>query len=134
DWCVVDISDEGNELKRLAVARAEPPSEDVGVEPDLRTDEMVRHVIEGGRLQLILAAPGGGSNGHDPAQFLHGIAVHLVICVPFRARERRLGALTVARTRAGAAYGADELAFAEDVAGRVAMVIDRVDLYLEVEE
>ena len=26
DWCVVDISDEGDALKRLAVARAEPPS------------------------------------------------------------------------------------------------------------
>jgi PAS domain S-box-containing protein len=134
DWCVVDISDEGNELKRLAVARVEPPSEHVGVGPDPRTDETVRQVIEGGRSQLIPAAPGGGSNGHNPAEFLHGIDAHSVICVPLRARERRLGALTVARTRAGAAYGADELAFAEDVASRVAVAIDRAHLYLEVEE
>ena len=133
DWCVVDISDEGDALKRLAVARAEPPSGVGRAEPDPQPDETVRDVVESGRPQLI-PAPSDGSNGRDPAEFLRGIAARSVICVPLRARERRLGAVTVARTRAGATYGADELAFLEDVAGRVAMAVDRAHLYLEVEE
>src|SRR5262249_39689208 len=66
----------------------------------------------------------------NAAEFLRGLAARSVICVPLRARERALGALTVARTRAGPAYGADELSFVEDVAGRGAIAVDRARLHL----
>ena len=65
---------------------------------------------------------------------LGGIDARSAICVPLRARERTLGALTLARTQTGEAYGADDLALAEDLAGRIALAIDRGRLYREVEE
>src|SRR5262249_12122198 len=45
-----------------------------------------------------------------------------------------LGAVTVARAERGTAYGADDLALVEDLAGRVAVALDRARLYREVEE
>ena len=133
DWCVVDISDDGDDLKRVAVARAEPPGDDVTAEPDHRTDSTVRAVVVAGRPRL-MPSSGHGSNGREAADFLRGLATRSAICVPLRARERALGALTVARTRIGPAYGADELAFVEDVAGRLAAAVDRARLHQEVEE
>jgi two-component system phosphate regulon sensor histidine kinase PhoR len=133
DWCVIDTSDEGDELKRVAVSRAEPPGHDADAEPDHRTDATVRAVVERGLPQLI-PRPGQGSRGREAAEFLRGLSARSVICVPLRARERGLGALTVARTRIAPTYGADELAFVEDVAGRVAIAVDRTRLHQEVEE
>jgi two-component system phosphate regulon sensor histidine kinase PhoR len=54
--------------------------------------------------------------------------------VPLRARKRTLGALTLARTESGEAYAADDLALVEDLAGRIALAVDRGRLYHEVEE
>jgi PAS domain S-box-containing protein len=133
DWCLIDLSEEGGELKRAAVARAEPPADDAAAEPDHRTDATVRAVVEGGRPQLI-PGPGHEPGNRNAAEFLDGVAARSLICVPLRARQRALGALTVARTRPGPAFGADELSFVEDVAGRVAIAVDRARLHLEVEE
>jgi PAS domain S-box-containing protein len=132
DWCVVDVSDEGSAFKRLAVARAEPPAKGGGV-PDQQTEEAVRVVVESGRPEVVPPL-GGSSNGQEGARFLGGVDVRSVICVPLRARDRRLGAITVARTKPGNMYDADDLAFVEDLASRIAAAIERARLYLEVEE
>ncbi len=133
DWCVVDVSEEKSSFKRLAVARAEPPGEgSVGV-PGQQTEEAVRTVVESGRPQ-ITPPLGASSNGQEEPRFLSGVDVHSAICVPLSARERRFGAVTVARTRPRDTYGADDLAFIEDLAGRIAAAIERARLYLEVEE
>src|SRR5919204_3608838 len=57
-----------------------------------------------------------------------------MICVPLRTGRRSLGALTVAAAAGGQTYGPDELALIEDVAGRIALGIDRARLHFEVEE
>src|SRR5204862_81403 len=56
------------------------------------------------------------------------------ICAPMRARERPIGAITVARTATGEAYGADDLALVQDIAARIAVAIDRARLFAEVEQ
>jgi two-component system, OmpR family, phosphate regulon sensor histidine kinase PhoR len=133
DWCVVDMSEEGGS-ERLAIAQAEPRDEDAdGGAPDQQTEEAVRAVIESGRPRIV---PGLGesSNREETVRFLGGVKARSVICVPLRARGRQLGAVTVARTARGVSYGADELAFVEDLAGRIALAIDHGRLYREVEE
>src|SRR5439155_19684770 len=96
-------------------------------------EEGVRAVVESGQPQIVPAL-GESLNGRKTAGFLGGIKARSVICVPSRARERPLGAITVARTGPGRTYGADELAVVEDLAGRLALAVDRARLYLEVEE
>ena len=132
DWCIVDVVDEGNELRRLAVARAEPRTGG-GPGPDNHPESGVRAVVESGHSEVVPALR-ERSSSVEPARFLGGIEASSVICVPLRARTQALGALTVARTEPGAVYGADDLSVVEDLASRITIAADRGRLYREVEE
>jgi PAS domain S-box-containing protein len=133
DWCLIDLADEGAPLKRLAVARAELPSAETDGSPQQEPDDGVRSVVASGT-PTVVPALGERSNGQDPGRFLDGIKPSSVICVPLRARQSSLGAITVARTGRGPTYGADDLALMEDIAGRIAVAVDRARLYSEVEQ
>jgi len=132
DWCVVDVAEESGALTRLAVARAEPRKQNGGQAPAQEPEEAVRAVVESGQARIV---PGVGERSDGTgARFLGDIDARSVICVPLRARKQPLGALTLARTGSGSAYGADDLALAEDLADRIALAVDRARLYREVEE
>jgi PAS domain S-box-containing protein len=133
DWCIVDVTDDGNELRRLAVARAEPSKLSGGPAPDNHPESGVRAVVENGRPEVVPAL-GESSSGAERTRFLGGIEASSIICVPLRARKQPLGALTVARTKPGSAYGADDVAVVEDLAARITIAADRGRLYREVEE
>jgi two-component system phosphate regulon sensor histidine kinase PhoR len=133
DWCVVDIIEDGSPLKRVAIARAELLSRKAVAEPDQEPDKAVRTVVETGGPQIVPAL-GETANGRKKTSILGGIDARSAVCVPLRARKRTLGALTLARTESSGAYGADDLALAEDLAGRIALAVDRSRLYQEVEE
>ena len=133
DWCIVDLAEEGAPLKRLTVARAEPRSTQRGGAPQQEPDESIRSVVASGSSK-ILPPLGQRSDGHDPGRFLGGIKATSAICVPLRARERSLGAITIARTGRTKPYGADDLALLEDIAARIAVAVDRARLYAEVEQ
>ena len=132
DWCIVDVTDDGNELKRLVVARVEPhKAGEPG--PGEQPEDGIRAAVRSGRLEVVPAI-GESSSGATPNRFLDGIDPSAVICVPLRARKQPLGALTVARTTPGALFGADDVAFVEDLATRITIAADRGRLYREVEE
>jgi PAS domain S-box-containing protein len=132
DWCIVDVVDDGNAVKRVAVAGAEPRKLEPGAAPSAEPDEGVRKVVTTGDT-VVIPALGESPNGGG-AKFLHGINARSVISVPLQARRQRLGALTVARSERAATYGADDLALVEDLAGRIALALDRARLHREVEE
>jgi PAS domain S-box-containing protein len=130
DWCAVDVLEASGELKRVGVARAEPR----GAEPAPESDSFVQGVMKSGRA---LVLPGlGPSDGLDEDGAAPELPDELVslLCVPVVSRGRPFGALTLARAAPGPQYGADEVALAEDLAGRIGIAIDRERLYLEVEE
>ena len=133
DWCVVDVVEDGSPLERVAVARAELLSKKATAAPDQVPEEAVRKVVDTGGLEIVPPL-GEASNGRKNGAILSGIDARSAICVPLRAQERTLGALTLARTQSGETYGADDLALAEDLAGRIALAIDRGRLYRAVEE
>jgi PAS domain S-box-containing protein len=133
DWCVVDIVEDGSPLKRVAIARAELLSRKAVAEPDQEPEEAVRTVVETGGLQIVPAL-GETPNGRKKTSILGGVDARSAICVPLQARKRTLGALTLARTESSELYGADDLALVEDLAGRIALAVDRGRLYHEVEE
>jgi two-component system phosphate regulon sensor histidine kinase PhoR len=127
------VIEDGSPLERVAVARAELLSTKAAASPDQVPEEAVRRVVETGGLEIVPAL-GEASNGRKKGAILAGIDARSAICVPLRAQERTLGALTLARTQSGETYGADDLALAEDLAGRIAVAIDRGRLYRAVEE
>jgi PAS domain S-box-containing protein len=131
DWCVIDVVDDGNELRRAAAARAEmakPGARGPQTEPE----KEIRAVVDSGSPR-IQPALGEGSSGKR-VKFLGALEARSVISVPLWARKQSLGALTVARTEPGPVYSADDLALAEDLAARIALALDRARLYREVEE
>jgi PAS domain S-box-containing protein len=132
DWCVIDVVDDGNELRRVAAARAELTKPYVGRGPQSEPEKGVRAVVESGQTR-ILPALDEGSRG-ERVKFLGRLEARSVICVPLWARKQPLGALTVARIERGPAYTADHLALAEDLAARIALALDRARLHREVEE
>jgi PAS domain S-box-containing protein len=132
DWCIVDLAEEGAPLKRIAVARAEPVANGGGA-PRQEPDDAVVSVVASGAARIVPEL-GARSNGDDSERFLAGIETRSIVCAPLRARERSIGALTVARTAPGDAYGADDLALVEDIAGRIAVAVDRARLFAEVEQ
>ena len=134
DWCIVDLADEGGPLKRLTIARAELHTSENGDEPQQEPDEAVRSVVASGSPRIVPALGTRSNGGQDQAVLLEGIDPSSAICAPLRARQRSLGAITVAREGRGEPYGADDLALVEDVAGRIALAVDRARLYSEVEQ
>jgi PAS domain S-box-containing protein len=131
DWCVVDVVDEGNEMRRAAAGRAELTAANGARGPQDAPETEVRAVIESGRTR-VMPELGNASKG-ERVTFV-GLEARSVICVPLWARKQPLGALTVARTERGPAYTADDVALAEDLAARIALALDRARLYREVEE
>jgi PAS domain S-box-containing protein len=132
DWCVVDVLGAADELSRVAVARAEPSKVDGKGGLDQEPGDEIRAVAQSGRARL-LPAPDDDSRD-ELVRFLNGVEARSVICVPLRARNQPLGALTVARTERGQAYSAGDVAVVEDLAARIGLALDRERLYREVEE
>ena len=116
DWCVIDVVEDGNahELTRVAVARAEPAEGNGARRVGDSPGASIRAVTYDGRSRLV-PSPGEDRAG-EPVRFLEGLEARSVISVPLRARKQPFGALTVARTVRGDAYGADDLALVEDLA------------------
>jgi PAS domain S-box-containing protein len=110
DWCVVDLVDEQGSANRAAVARGDVDPSAAPPEPD--PEAAVMEVIQSGKPSL-----------SDKR-----------ICVPMMARGRTLGAITLLAVSAGRVYDPDDLALAEHLAQMVALAVDNVRLYQQVQE
>ena len=132
DWCLVDLVDDANDLHRVAAARAQLAKQDGRRGPREEPATEVREVVAGGQTRVL--PPIGEDASAEPISFVPGLEARSVICVPLWARKQPLGALTLARTDRGTAYAADDVALAQDLAGRIALALDRARLYREVEE
>jgi two-component system phosphate regulon sensor histidine kinase PhoR len=133
DWCIVDVTDEGPLLRRVAVARAEPGTDGSAKSPAPEPGEAIRAVVESGRAKLV-PEPGADTDEEALSEIAGDVDAMSIVSVPMRTRRRSFGAVTVLSTTPGKLYGADELALVEDVAGRVALAMDRARLHHEVEE
>jgi PAS domain S-box-containing protein len=111
DWCLIDLLDDDGASTRLAAAHSGPgmPS---GEEPGPSPEPEIVETAHRGKPEVSASR----------------------MCIPLRARGRTLGALTLMTRAPGRAYGADDLAAAQDLAGMMALAIDNARLTREVEE
>ena len=110
DWCLVDVRDENGRLRRIAAERGE--SRAALTEPRTEPEPEVQEVVETRRQDLSERR----------------------ICVPLTSHGRRtLGALTLITETEGRSYDTQDLAWAQAVAGLLALAIERARLYEEVE-
>ncbi|HSK27374.1 MAG TPA: SpoIIE family protein phosphatase [Jiangellales bacterium] len=141
DWAVVDLVDvtDGRATHRVAATHVDP--EKVGLlraverlQPSyLADDAPLRRVLRTGEPVFLPAVPAGMHR--DVTDHVELIAVYeelgyaSAILVPLMARHQVLGALTLVRTSAERAYLPEDLALAEDLARRVALIVDNARLY-----
>jgi PAS domain S-box-containing protein len=124
DWCTLDTAEDDDKLVRAAASAAKRRAH-----PAAEPREGSLKILQSGQRLLIGSAAENGGHGAE----LPGDTSSLV-SVPVRGRGRPLGVLTLGRIAPAPPYGADDVAFAEDLAARIGIAIDRARLYREVEE
>mgnify|MGYP001602860561 FL=1 len=147
DWCAVDIVEEPTarawppRVTRLAVAHADPVKRALGLSLESRfPTDWNSHggtpaAIRDGATQFIpiltddMLRRAARSPEHLAA--LRELRFSSVIMVPLQARGLTLGVLTLVMGESGRRYDLDDVALAEDLAGRAATAIDNARLFRE---
>jgi PAS domain S-box-containing protein len=144
DWCAVDVLGPDGSIQRLAVVHADPNKLELARDLERRdsvqmgADSGVPNVMRTGFPELVseitddLLAETAEDTDHQ--EILRGLGLKSYIIVPLAARGRTLGALTLMTAESGRRYGMSDLAFAENLAGRVALAVDNARLYREAQE
>jgi signal transduction histidine kinase len=140
DWCAVNVVDEARAVRRLALKHRDPEKENVALELQrvfpaknnvavrlaLRTRKPVfmaevtnsllaRHISSAGELAV-----------------LQSLDLKSLICVPLVARGRTLGALVLATSDSSRSYTHEDVDFAQELTGRIALAVDNARLFAEV--
>src|SRR4029077_15190841 len=76
---------------------------------------------------------GAYTGGVEDLRIFQALRPHSLLTVPLVARGTALGSTTWRRIAGGPAYAADDLAFAEDLAARIALGIDNARLHRRAE-
>jgi signal transduction histidine kinase/HAMP domain-containing protein len=144
DWCAVDIVDEEGTPHMLEVAHADPAKTELArtlhdrlvPRPDAPT--ALARVLTTGQAVLVAQISPELQVAHisDPEdlRLVRELGPQSLMVVPLRARDRTLGAVTLASAGSGRIYGPDELALAEDLARRCALAVDNARLYEQAQE
>lgn len=142
DVCVLDVVHDGG-LRRLAVrvaasdgdelelrlrARPLPTADEPGVGAAVR--QGVSQFLPAFSDDVLRAM----AKDEDDLALLRALRARAGIVIPLNARGRTLGALTLIVTEhSGRAYSSSDVAFAEVVAGRVALALDNAGLFVELQ-
>lgn len=144
DWCSVDVLEAEGTVRRVAVSYADPSKQDLldraatyPPDPDARHPRTT--VLRTGESVLVpevsddyLAHMAADA---EHLEALRRLAYRSAMIVPVAARGRVLGALTFATTAdSERRYGPEDLALAENLAGRAALALDNARLYAEAQE
>ena len=142
DWFAVDLLGSDEEIRRAAVAHADPAKTALGWElarrfPATLEDEAgFGRTIRSGCSELLPQVPdhvidqvSGGRP--DYAEILRGLGLSSTMIVPLRARGRILGGMLLAAAESGRRFNASDLALAEELGVRCALALDNARLYQE---
>jgi signal transduction histidine kinase len=144
DWCAVDIVDTHKNLTRQAAAHRDPSKVDVIYElahhyPVSLENRLLAQsrVLETEESEFASDVPPDGLASAvkkwPHLNLLHDLGFASYLCVPLRARARILGTMLLVFAESPRRYTSADLAFAEDLAQRVALALDNAALYRESE-
>ncbi|HEY1011504.1 MAG TPA: GAF domain-containing sensor histidine kinase [Herpetosiphonaceae bacterium] len=141
DWSGVYLLGDDGVIEALAVAHGDPQKIALADElferypPNPQTARGLRQVVDSSAPLLIPAVSKQFlrqvAQDDDHLRLLEAVGLGSYMIVPLIARERRFGVLTLAigAGRVPAAYDAEDLAFAEDLARRAALAAENARLY-----
>jgi PAS domain S-box-containing protein len=138
DWASVEILEPDGSVQSLAVSHVDPEKVAFAKEfrrrrpPDLSAPTGVGHVITSGRAELVPEITDEMIAAIDDPEvkgLVRELRLRSVMIVPLAARGRTLGAMTFVWAESGNTYTSADLAFAETLAARIALVIDNARLF-----
>ena len=144
DWCAVHLVGEDGRVLQLGVAHADPEKlawaralqERFPYDPDAAHG--VAAVLRSGTPQLYPEIPDAlleaGARNAEHLAILRAVGMSSAMIVPLATRGRTLGAITLVAAESGRRYGADDAAFAEELARRCALAVDNARLFREAQE
>jgi PAS domain S-box-containing protein len=140
DWCVIDMVEDDNSIRRLAIAHADPSKGELA-----RLLQRRYPVLQENDDHTIVRALRTGQSWFDPEVSEERLAAqarnaeHLALLtrlgftsemvVPIAARSRIAGTITFVRGEGSPNYGPADLALAEEVARRAGVAVDHARLY-----
>jgi PAS domain S-box-containing protein len=143
DWCAVHIVEEDGAIASLAVEHADPAKLVFAQElqerypPDPANERGAAAVIRSGQAELIPDIPAeavsNAARDETHERILGELGLRSFLCVPVSARGRTLGAITFVTAESGRRFSETDLRTAEELALRVAAMIEAAQLYEEVE-
>jgi signal transduction histidine kinase len=143
DWCVVDTLDDGV-VRLLAVAHVDPDKEALVHELRRRFPPLpharygLQKVLESGAAELysdILPEwRQAAARDAEHLRLMGQLNARSSMCVPLRAREQTLGAMTFVCADSGRRYGPSDLELAQDLADRCALALDNARLHGRLQE
>jgi signal transduction histidine kinase len=143
DWCVVDLIESG-ELRRLAVAHADPAKEEFAHELHRRypprRDEPggFWHVINSGEPLLFSHIEDDmlqrAARDEDHLLILRDLGLRSAMLVPLRRSQEVLGVLTLVVAGGERRFDAEDLEFAQEVARRASYAVENARLYRQAQE
>jgi PAS domain S-box-containing protein len=138
DWCVADLVEPDGSLRRVAVVHRNPDRVAAlwALSREYPTDPAAElgpaHVVRVQRPEFgALPQERLAALARDERQLalLKETGIHSFLSVPLRARDRVLGALTLAVSESARQYQAEDLPLVEELAGRIAMALDNALLF-----
>lgn len=139
DWCIVDYIDDEHHTRPLAIMHVDPEKARWAHElrkrfpPDPDAARGVFHTIRTGQPEwieevsdevLAAAAPNA-----EYLQILQSLGLRSIMILPLIARGRTRGTITLVAAESGRRYHKDDLLFAQQVAGRLALALDNTRLF-----
>ncbi len=138
DWCLVDVVEDGY-IRRVASTHRDPEKEKALREierhypVDWDSRSPVVDVLRTGKpkwlAELSPATIRAFARDERHRELIEALEPDSCIIVPFIVRERTLGAMSLFASAPRPRYGADDLAFAQDLASRAALAIDNARLH-----
>ncbi len=143
DWCGVDMVADDGGLVRLAIAHADPEkvalAEEIQRTPPREADGAVgvAAVIRTGKAEFHPVVTDEVLNrlsrNEEMIEIARRLGISSMIIVPIVARDRVLGAITLAHAESGRRYTEADLSLAEELAGRAAIAVDNALLFRDAE-
>jgi PAS domain S-box-containing protein len=141
DWCVVDLADGDGDLRRVAVAQADPAKVRMAREihhrypPRPGDAHGALHVLRTGRSELLAdvsdALLVAAAHNDEHLAALRSVGPHSYLGVPLLIRGTAVGVLTFVTAESGRRFGADDLRVAEDLAQRAGIALENARLYAD---
>ncbi len=145
DWCGVDMVEEDDTIRQLAVAHIDPEKVKWGHElrrlypPDPNEAQGLSNVLRTGQPEIYPDIPDAllvaSARDARHLELIRVLGPRSVMMVPILARERVLGAITFVTTHeSGKNYTDDDLLVAQGLATRAALAIENARLYRAAQE